>query len=295
MFAEQLDQIVRESNAFENDFFANCKDTSKQPSIYNMAAMAVNWYGVTKHFGLCTPEYTAILARRRKTAYGKKAELLEQLLVESARISSDDLGIGHENLYDELGGAQIPSHQRIHYKLWGEMAKALIRAARKQAIPNGCTGDERDRLHKVCQLNPDYVDEINIVNADDIGLFDNSTYELVERIEDEFTSIEGGVVVYQVVESTAFNIVTAYSDVMNRLRCNEKPLFTERELVYLEIHKPLEREHDRQSTRMMEVADQYFGERYRLVLETKVRELSTVFFHFWCAMNEIVFKGEPKT
>ncbi len=61
-----------------------------------------------------------------------------------------------------------------------------------------------------------------------------------------------------------------------------------------EIHKPLEKDHDRQSTSMVNLADQYFGQGYRPVIETKVRELSGLFGQFWEEMNDIVFRGETR-
>ena len=81
---------------------------------------------------------------------------------------------------------------------------------------------------------------------------------------------------------------------MQRMGSGEKPMFTERDLVYLEIHKPLEKDHDTQSTKMIDLADQYFGEGYRPVIETKVRELSRLFGQFWEEMDKVVFKGETR-
>ena len=128
-FSEDIDNVVRESNAFDNDFFANCHDESRKVHINDITRMALNWYLVTKHFGLSAQEYDALLARRLKYASGKKAKILQDLLVESAMISGDDLGIGHERLYAENGGAEIPHNERIHYKLWGNMTKTLIKRA----------------------------------------------------------------------------------------------------------------------------------------------------------------------
>ena len=309
-FTDSVDKIVRESNAFDNDFFTNCHDKSKKAHINDVAGMAVNWYLVTKHFGLSAQEYDALLARRLKHASGEKAKLLQHLLVESAMISGDDLGIGHNRLYVENGGAEIPHNERIHYKLWGDMTKTLVRKAqdirwpvplctydwiedeteRKKAIKEDDRKEGQDQLVKA--FNVDYLDGLNVLNADETGLIHPSTYNLVERIEDEFTSLEGGVAVYQTVESIAYNIVVAYSDLMQRIGSGE--MFTERDLVYLEIHKPLEKDHDTQSTRMVDLADQYFGQRYRPVIETKVRELSGLFGQFWNGMNDIVFKGETR-
>ncbi len=279
-FAQDIDGIVRASPAYDNRFFANCKDTSKSAHINDVAGMMLNWYLVTKHFGLSAPEYTALLARRLKCASGEKAKLLQHLLVESAMISGDDLGIGHDRLYAENGGAEIPHNERLHYKLWGNMTKTLIKKAEDI---------------RYC-VDVDELDELNIINAGETGLIHQSTYDLVDRIEDEFQSLEGGVAVYQTVESIAYNIVMAYSDLVQRVGSSEKPTFTERDLVYLEIHKPLEKDHDRQSTGMMDLADQYFGAGYRPVIETKVRELCRLFADFWKAMNEAVFreKCHPK-
>ena len=312
-FTEDIDKIVRESEAHDNSFFANCRDDSKRAHINDVAGMAVNWYLVTKHFGLSAQEYDALLARRLKYASGKKAKILQDLLVESAMISSDDLGIGHERLYAENGGAEIPHNERIHYKLWGDMTKTLIKRTqhihwpiafpfgygipedeteRKRAFKKSDEKERQDQLVKAFDV--DHLDGLNIYNAGDTGLIHPSSYDLVERIEDEFTSLEGGVAVYQTVESIAYNIVVAYSDLMQRMGSGEKPMFTERDLVYLEIHKPLEKDHDTQSTRMVDLADQYFGQRYRPVIETKVRELSGLFGQFWNGMNDIVFKGETR-
>ena len=309
-FSEDIDRIVKESNAFDNNFFANCHDESRKPHINDVSGMAVNWYLITKYFGLSAQEYDALLARRLKYASGEKARLLQDLLVESAMISGDDLGIGHERLYAENGGAEIPHNERLHYKLWGDMTKTLIRKAqnirwpvplctyswiedeteRKEAVREDDRKQRQDQLIKAFDI--DYLDGLNVLNAGETGLIHPSTYSLVERIEDEFTSLEGGVAVYQTVESIAYNIVVAYSDLMQRIGSGE--MFTERDLVYLEIHKPLEKDHDTQSTRMVDLADQYFGQRYRPVIETKVRELSGLFGQFWNGMNDIVFKGETR-
>lgn len=312
-FAEHIDKIVRESEAYDNSFFTNCRDDSKRAHINDVAGMVVNWYLVTKHFGLSAQEYDALLARRLKYASGEKAKLLQHLLVESAMISGDDLGIGHEKLYDKNGGAEIPHNERIHYKLWGDMAKTLIKRAQDIrwpiAFPNGYgvpkdeaerkgafeEADEKERqVQLVKSFVVDSLDGLNICNAGDTELIHPSTYDLVERIEDEFTSLEGGVAVYQTVESIAYNIVVAYSDLMKRMGSGDKPMFTDRDLVYLEIHKPLEKDHDTQSTSMVDLADQYFEKGYRPVIEIKVRELSGLFGQFWKGMNDIVFKGETR-
>ena len=286
VFAEDINRIVRESNAFDNDFFANCHDERKKAHINDVAGMAVSWYFVTKHFGLSAQEYDALLARRLKYASGKKAKILQDLLVESAMISGDDLGIGHERLYAENGGAEIPHNERIHYKLWGNMTKTLIKRAqdirwpiafpygsgvpedeteRKRAFEKSDEKERQDQLVKAFDV--DSLDSLNVLNAGETGLIHPSTYSLVERIEDEFTSLEGGVAVYQTVESIAYNIVVAYSDLMQRIGSGE--MFTERDLVYLEIHKPLEKDHDAQSTSMVDLADQYFSERTGQLLKQK--------------------------
>ena len=56
----------------------------------------------------------------------------------------------------------------------------------------------------------------------------------------------------------------------------------------------LEKDHDAQSTNMIDLADQYFGKSYRPVIETKAGELSGLFGHFWKGMNDIVFRGETR-
>lgn len=312
-FAEHIDKIVRESNAFDNNFFANCHNEKRKPHINDVVGMAINWYLVTKHFGLSAQEYNALLARRLKYASGEKAKLLQHLLVESTMISGDDLGIGHERLYDKNGGAEIPHNERLHYKLWGDLTKTLVKRAqdirwpiafpygygvpedeaeRKEAFERADEKQRQDQLVKAFDV--DYLDDLNILNADETGLIHPSTYSLIERIEDGFTNLEGGVAVYQTVESIAYNIVVAYSDLMKRMGSSDKSMFTERNLVYLEIHKPLEKDHDTQSTNMIDLADRYFGETYRPVIETKVRELSGLFGQFWKGMNNIVFKGETR-
>ena len=116
------------------------------------------------------------------------------------------------------------------------------------------------------------------------------TVGLVRRIEDEFKSVEGGASIYQTVESIAYNIVDAYSDLMQRLQNGGNLALTDRDLVYLEIHKPLEKEHDVQSTSIIELADKYFEGKYRKVIETKVGEACNMFGDFWKAMDETVFR-----
>jgi hypothetical protein len=304
-FSENIDNIVKESRAYENDFFANCSDPSKPFHIYDAVRLAVNWYLVTKHFGLTAPEYTGLLARKLKYSNGRESKSLRRLLVESAKISSDDLGIGNEGLYAENGGSEIPIWDRIHYKLWGDMTKSLIKGAQKITWQDPFSDDGTDSIYfvnsgrdikKFCGD----VDDLNILNTSgqvDITCIPSSyTERLVERIEDEFISLDGGVAVYQTVESIAYNIVVAYSDLMKRI--NEKVedlghehIFTERDLVYLEIHKPLERDHDAQSTSMVDLLDTYLSYHHRPVIETKVRDLSRLFGEFWGDMNHIVFKN----
>ena len=65
-FAEHIDEIVRESKAYDNPFFAHCKDSSKYAPINGVVGMAISWYLVTKHFGLSAQEYDGLLARRLK-------------------------------------------------------------------------------------------------------------------------------------------------------------------------------------------------------------------------------------
>ncbi len=306
-FSEEMDRIVRESKAFENDFFANCHDERRELHINDVVTLSLNWYLVTKHFGLSAPEYTALLARRLKYSNGE--ETLRRLLVASAKISSDDLGLGNEEVYAEHGGADIPIWDRLHYQLWGDITKTLIRTAqglnfpveyypfianeKKEEIDRARREGTTNQLFR--EWNPDQITGLNTLNARAVVFVSPATSDLVKRIEDEFTSLEGGVAVYQTVESIAYNIVIAYSNLMERVEKAYHPvfhqLFTDRDWLYLRIHQPLEKDHDRQSTSMVNLADQYLGGGYRPVIETKVRELSRLFGHFWTSMDELVFKS----
>lgn len=271
-FAEDIDGIVRASDAYDNTFFAHCKDASKYAHLNDIARMMINWYLVTKHFGLSAPEYTALLARKLKYAPRNKASLLQSLLVESAIINGDDLGIGHDALYAKNGGAGIPHDEKIHYLLYGNLAKKCIEAAH-------------------VELNLPEFNGLTITSAPYIKLIHPSTQRLVERIEDEFCSIEGGVAVYQTVESIAYNIVIAYDELENKLGASGQLTLDDKDKLYSNIHQPLEKDHDRQSSRMIGLADQYFGERYRPVMETKVKELCRLFGEFWKAMGGVVFEN----
>lgn len=279
-FAQDIDEIVRGSKAYDNPFFANCKDTdSESVSIDDVTTMAVNWYLVTKHFGLSTPSYTGHLARILKYASTEEAELLQQLLSEAASISSDDLGLGHVELYAQYGGEDIPLWKRLHYKLWGDMTEKLLRATRS---------------------HPHSLDGLNITNAESTGLIQKPTVDLVGRIEGYFDNVESGVAVYQTVESIAYNIVLAYSDLIKQFTQGTNPVLTPRDLIYLEIHKPLEKDHDLQSTRMVDLLrkyakmkDGYNEEEFRGNMILKVCGLCKSFGNFWDAMNLLVFKELP--
>lgn len=276
-FAQDIDEIVRGSEAYDNRFFANCRDTdSESVSIDDVTTMAVNWYIITKHFGLSTPSYTGRLARILKYASAEEAELLQKLLTEAASISSDDLGLGHEELYAQNGGADIPLWKRLHYKLWGDMTEKLLHATQSRSYS---------------------LDGLNITNAESTGLIHQSTVDLVGRIEGYFDDIEGGVAVYQTVESIAYNIVVAYFDLMKRFTQETNPVLTPRDLLYLEIHKPLEKDHDQQSTRMVDLVRKhvkmkrgYNEEEFRGNMIGKVRGMCTSFGNFWEAMNMLMFK-----
>ncbi len=269
-FAQSIDERVRTSSAHSNSFFENCEDSSKRARLENVAEMVINWYFVTKHFGLSAPVYTGVLARELRNAEGKKSKLLQYLLVESAMISGDDLGLGHEQLYNEHGGSQIPHNERIHYKLWGDMTEKIIAQC-------------KDKKIKSNQING-----LNIEGAQARGLVQPETVKLVRKIEEEFSTIEGGASIYQTVESIAYNIVVAYGNLIKRV---DNISLTDRDLVYLEIHKPLEKEHDVQSTSIIELVDRYFDGKYRTKIRTKVKETSELFGDFWRAMDEIVFKN----
>jgi hypothetical protein len=270
-FTEKIDKELRESTAYSNRFFDNCHNLSREVRLDDVADMAVNWYLVTKHFGLSAPVYTGVLARELRNSNGEKSKLLQHLLVESAMISGDDLGLGHEELYDEHGGGEIPHNERIHYKLWGDMTSKILRTSMIQ------------------RLNSISLDGLTIEGAQLQGLVKPETVDLVRRFENEFMSVEGGASVYQTVESAAYNIVDAYSELMKKLQNGGGIVFDDRDLVYIEIHKPLEKEHDVQSTSIIDLVDQYFDGRYELVIKTKVRENNRLFGNFWEAMNKIVF------
>lgn len=275
-FAQDIDEIVRGSKAYDNQFFANCRDTdSESVSLDDVTTMAVNWYIVTKHFGLSTPSYTGRLARILKYASAEEAELLQKLLTEAASISSDDLGLGHEELYAQYGGADIPLWKRLHYKIWGDMTEKLLRATQSSSYS---------------------LDGINTTNAESTGLIHQSTIDLVGKMEGHFDDIVGGVAVYQTVESIAYNIVMAYSDLMKRFTQGTDPVLMPRDLLYLEIHKPLEKDHDVQSTHMVDTVKKYyerkqgFNEEFRLEMIRKVRGICKSFGNFWDSINMLVFK-----
>ena len=136
-FADVVNEQVKRSAAYSNSFFENCKDPAKQAKLEDVAEMATNWYLVTKHFGLSAPVYTGVLAGELRNAEGEKSRLLQHLLIESAMIAGDDLGLGHEQLYEEHGGADIPHNERVHYRLWGDMTKKIVSASENQSIePN---------------------------------------------------------------------------------------------------------------------------------------------------------------
>ncbi len=266
-FTMHIDRRVRESPAYHNPFFDNCHDPQKQTSVVQVADMAVNWYFVTKSFGISASIYTGVIAQELMRSDPEKEKVLKDLLVESARISGDDLGIGHESLYPRGGGREIPYNERVHYRLWGDLTKTLLSASQHPTTING----------------------LKIEEAQSHGQVRPETVGLVKMIEGEFRSVEGGAAVYQTVESIALNIVLAYSGLIKRLQKSGKVTLTERDLIYLKIHEPLEREHDLQSTHIIDLVDQYSDGKNRSIIKTKVDEMSGLFGNFWDAMNKIVF------
>ena len=269
-FAKRMDRIVRRSKAFSNPFFENCAGFNSPIFSDRVAPFCLNWYFITKHFALSSQEYDAVVARELKAAKGKNAKLLRKLLTESAGISGDDLGIGHEELYVKNGGAGLSPSDRTHYVLWGRITEKILQ---KSKIPLISTD----------------MDELTLSDASLLGIIENETRKLIQRIERESASLDGGAAIYQVVETIAYQVMLAFIALIEKVRIDGRRFLSKRDLLYLNIHKPLEKEHDKQSSDIIAIVGQVLGEEHHSIIESKVHALCDLFGRFWEKMNELTF------